>query len=98
VVVRSGLELRNLNSSRIEENGRPVLVVVGEIHNTATQDRALPRVRVALLDDARGEIEFGLFDAADRQLAGGGTTRFEAKLLDPPEAARTYSVSLADGL
>lgn len=97
VELRSGLELRNLASTRVEENGRQVLVVTGEIHNTAAQERSLPRIRVALLDDTRGEIEFGLFDAVDRRLPGGGMTRFEAKLLDPPEAAKTYSVSLADG-
>ena len=98
VAMRSGLELRNLSSSRTMENGRPVLVVSGEVHNTSAQERTLPRIRVALLDDARGEIEFGLFDAAERQLAAGATTKFEAKLLDPPEAAKTYGVSLADGL
>ncbi|HMR29992.1 MAG TPA: DUF3426 domain-containing protein [Geminicoccaceae bacterium] len=98
VELRSGLELRNLNSVRTEENGRQVLVVTGEIHNTVDQERSLPRVRVALLDDSRGEIEFGLFDAVDRTLAGGSTTRFEARLVDPPESAKTYSVSLADRL
>lgn len=98
VTMRSGLELRNLSSVRAEEGGRPVLVVKGEIHNTAAQERTLPRVRVALLDDGRNEIEFGLFDAVDRNVAGGGTTRFEARLLDPPDAAKSYSVSLADGL
>lgn len=98
VELRSGLELRNLSSIRTEENGRQILVVTGEVHNTADQERILPRVRVALLDESRGEIEFGLFDAVDRKLAAGASTRFEARLLDPPESAKTYSVSLADGL
>jgi predicted Zn finger-like uncharacterized protein len=98
VTLRSGLELRNLTSSRVEEQGRSVLVVAGEIHNTADQERTLPRVRVALLDDSRAEIEFGLFDADARTLAPGASTRFEARLLDPPAAAKTYAVSLADSL
>ena len=98
VELRSGLELRNLSSVRSEENGRPLLVVTGEIHNTSDQQRSLPRVRVALLDESRGEIEFGLFDAVDRTMAAGASTRFEARLLDPPESAKTYSVSLADRL
>jgi hypothetical protein len=97
VALRSGLELRNLTSSRSEEQGRAVLVVAGEIHNTADRERTLPRVRVALLDDSRTEIEFGLFHAEVATLAPGASASFEAKLLDPPAAAKTYAVSLADG-
>lgn len=97
VALNSGLELRNLTSERVTENERPVLVVTGEIRNTAGQERVLPRVRVALLDESRAELEFGLFDARERALAPGASTGFEARLLDPPEAARTYSVTLADG-
>ena len=97
VPLSSGLELRNLTSERVTENERPVLVVKGEIRNTADEERPLPRVRVALLDESRAELEFGLFDARERLLAPGASTAFEARLLDPPEAARTYSITLAEG-
>jgi predicted Zn finger-like uncharacterized protein len=97
VTVQSGLELRNLTSSRSFEGGRPLLLVEGEIHNLAGQERQVPRVRVALLDDSRTEVEFGLFDAEAATLAPGASTRFVARLVDPPAAAKTYAVSLADG-
>jgi predicted Zn finger-like uncharacterized protein len=97
VTVQSGLELRNLTSSRTVEGGRPLLLVEGEIHNVASQERQVPRVRVALLDERRAEIEFGLFDAEAATLAPGASTRFSARLVDPSAAATSYAVSLADG-
>jgi predicted Zn finger-like uncharacterized protein len=97
VAVRSGLELRNLAYERVEDGGRPVAVVTGEIHNAAGEERVLPRIRVALEDRGGTEIEFDLFDAPVPQLTAGASTRFEARLLDPPDAAERYSVTLAEG-
>ncbi len=96
LTIESGLEIANLVSTRVTENGKPVLVVSGEIHNISGSDRELPPVRVALLDADRNEIDFGLFDVDRRVLPPGGMTRFEARLVDPPPSAKSFRVTLRD--
>ena len=72
-----------------------VLVIEGAIVNITAQDRAVPRVRVALLDDDRRELEHELVAAAQRALNAGGTTRFVARLVNPPMEASNFSVTFA---
>jgi predicted Zn finger-like uncharacterized protein len=96
VALPIGLEFRNLSSRREVEDGTVTLVVEGEIHNLAGTDRLVPPVRVSLLDKTGRELDFGLFDPPQRALPPGGMTRFEARLLDPPEAAETFVVTFAD--
>ncbi len=96
VTLPIGLEFRNLSSRRELEDGSVVLVVEGEIHNLAGADRLVPPVRVSLVDGSGRELDFGLFDPPQRALPAGGMTRFEARLLDPPEAAETFVVTFAD--
>jgi hypothetical protein len=52
---------------------------------------------VALLDGERRELDAALFKAAATSLAAGAVTRFEARIVDPPLAAKTFLVSLAPG-
>jgi predicted Zn finger-like uncharacterized protein len=96
LTVESGLEISDLASARATEDGKPVLVVSGEIHNVSGSDRQLPPVRVALLDADRNEIDFGLFDVERRVLPPGGMTRFEVRLVDPPPSAKSFRVTLRD--
>lgn len=93
ITVRSGLEFRNLGSRRVEEQSLVVFVVEGEIHNISGSPRRVPAVRVALLDSARNEVDFGLFDPPERDLAAGTMTRFEARLVDPPVASKSFRVT-----
>lgn len=95
VSVPLGLEFRDVTSSRLEEGGVAVLVIEGAIVNITAQDRAVPRVRVALLDDDDRELEHELVAAAERALSGGGTTRFVARLVSPPTEASSFSVTFA---
>ena len=97
ITVRSGLEFRSLGSRRVEEQNLVVFVVEGEIHNVAGASRRVPAVRVALLDEARNEVDFGLFDPPERNLAPGAMTRFEARLVDPPVASRSFRVTFDTG-
>lgn len=96
VRMQLALEFRQLNSEERQEDGRVKFVVSGEIHNVSGQDRQVPPIRVGLLDAARQEIEFGLFDPPQPILPPGGRVRFEAQLSDPPPEARSFTVSFAE--
>ncbi|GBD40962.1 hypothetical protein HRbin39_00334 [bacterium HR39] len=93
VRVPLGLEIRNLRSERRVEDGLPMLVIRGDVHNVSDAPRPVPPLRVRLLDAAGEELDSGLFDAPVRELPPGGTTRFEARMVDPPRAAVRYEVT-----
>jgi len=90
----SELELAHLASKEILENGQSVIVITGEIRNNAAERRPLQRVRVALLDDSGGELQHGLFDTDEDSLEPGGVATFEARIDNPPDEARNFSVTL----
>ncbi len=95
VTVPFGLEFRDVTSTRLDEGGVAVLVVEGEIVNITGGSRTVPSVRVALLDEAKRELEHEIVAAAERAVDGGETTRFVARMVNPPEQARNFSVTFA---
>lgn len=97
VTARHGLELRNLASRRLEEQGVTVFVVEGEIHNLTRTERPIPPVRVALLDGEGRELSSELFRVAQPTVAGGAVARFEARMVDPPPLARSFRVAFEPG-
>ena len=97
VSTRLGLEIKNLDSRRVQEQGLTVFVVEGEVHNLSNAERAVPAIRVALLDGERNELDHALFKAEAASLAAGAVTRFEARIVDPPVAAKTFRVSFDQG-
>ena len=88
-----GIEFRDLVSQRRVAEGRPVLVVSGEISNSSSRQREVPSIRVAVLDAERRELDHGLFDPPERALDPGGVARFEVALAAPPEGASDVEVS-----
>ncbi len=71
-----------------------ILVVEGGIVNVTDQDRAVPSIRVTLLDGDHRELRQELFKAKDTQLGPGGKTSFSGRLINPAEQARNFSVEL----
>ena len=96
VTLRLGLEFRALASERRDEGDRGALIVTGEVHNVSGQERQVPQLRVALLDEGRQEIDAGSFDAPQKVLPPGGSTRFEIRLPNPPATARNFHISFAE--
>ena len=88
-----GIEFRGLASEQRVAEGRPVLVVMGEISNISARRRIVPPIRVAVLDAQRRELKHGLFDPPEAALAPGGVARFEVALAVPPEGASDVEVS-----
>lgn len=97
VSLRLGLELKNLASRRVQEQGLTLFIVEGEVHNLSNAERPVPAIRVALLDGERNELDHALFKAEAASLAPGAVTRFAARIVDPPLAAKSFRVSFAPG-
>lgn len=91
-----GVEFRNLSSEQRLQEGRRQLVVSGEIANVAGRPRALPPIRVGLLDGERREIGSSRFDPPQPALEPGAVTRFEVTIEEPPPAAQSFTVSFGD--
>jgi len=88
-----GLELTGIVSERLAGDDGDVLRITGTVRNVAGLERAVPPLRVALLDAAREEVMAELVDVPQAVLADGATTRFSIDIADPPEAARNFSVT-----
>ncbi len=91
-----GVEFRELNAAQRQDDGRPVLVVTGQIANVSAHERELPPIRVALLDGEQQELDFGLFDPPRPALEPGGAARFEVRLGAPPAEAKDVAVSFGE--
>lgn len=83
-----GFEFRGVGYERQMENGLPVLAVKGEVVNVSGERRALPRLRVGLLDGERRELYHWTFALAEKELAPQATVPFVTRLSSPPVGAR----------
>jgi predicted Zn finger-like uncharacterized protein len=90
VTVDPGLEIRDVTSSEVNENGERILVVSGEVVNTTDYAKTVPPLRVALLDGDRVEVASDQVAIEPKILEARATARFEKRLEDvPPEARHT---------
>ncbi|MBL8660296.1 MAG: DUF3426 domain-containing protein [Rhodospirillales bacterium] len=90
-----GLEIRSVSSSRSWNDGGQVLTVAGDLANTAQKPRALPMVRVVLVDKSNAEVQEVVVRPPGETLPVGKSVRFEAQITDPAESAERIKVSLA---
>lgn len=90
-----GLELSGIVSERLAEDDQEVLRITGTVRNVAGTERAVPPLRIALLDAGRDEVLVREVAAPQAVLADGAATRFSVDLADPPAAARNFSVTFA---
>jgi len=88
-----GLQFEGVKSTRLEEGGISVLVVEGAIVNTTGSGRAVPPIRITLLDGGGRELQEELFRAKEQHLAAGSKTSFSGRVVNPAERARNYSVT-----
>lgn len=83
-----GFEFRGVGYERQTENGLPVLAVKGEVVNVSGERRALPRLRVGLLDGERRELYHWTFALTEKELAPKAAVPFVTRLSSPPVEAR----------
>jgi hypothetical protein len=87
-----GLDFGEVTSFRDNEAGRPGLVVGGEIRNASGAPKAIPPIRLVLLDDRDQEVLAWTAAAEQASVGIGGSARFQTRIVDPPEGARRVSV------
>ena len=87
-----GLHVVDVQSERVKEGDRTILLVRGLVENTTDKGRWLPPLRAVLADEAGTELHEWPVAALSRVLDGGQSTPFESWLEDPPEGAVKLSV------
>ena len=94
------VNLRQMNiegvvSKLMDEDGRRILVVEGEIRNLADAPRAAPRMRLSVIDSNGQEIYFWTAAPPKSRLLAGEKASFRARLAAPPQDGREVRVRFA---
>jgi predicted Zn finger-like uncharacterized protein len=87
----TGLELAKIAPTRTADG----LVIEGDITNTGSTAREVPRLRVALRDPAEKEKQFKIIDPPVLRLAPGETAHFKTSFDHPDETATGVLVTFA---
>ncbi|MCY4479631.1 MAG: DUF3426 domain-containing protein [Rhodospirillales bacterium] len=87
-----GLRIVDVQSERVQDGDRIILLVRGAVENTTAKGRRLPGLRAVLADETGTELHQWPVAALLRVLDGGQSTAFESWLEDPPEGAAQLSV------
>ena len=87
-----GLRIVDVESERVQEGDRTILLVRGLVENTTDKGRRLPPLRAVLADETGTELHEWPVAALLRVLDGGQLTAFESWLENPPEGAAKLSV------
>lgn len=90
-----GIKINDVSYRQESENGRPVFEVSGKIVNVSPHEAAVPRVRVALTDDAQHEVYQKTYNPPLRTLGVGQSLGFLMKMRDAPPAAKHIQLHFA---
>jgi hypothetical protein len=93
----AGLDIRNVTSKRSTEQGTDVLVVRGIITNISDESRAVPLIRVVLLDAGEEEVQALTVKPVETEIPAGDDIGFRARLENPPGTARRLEVTFTEG-
>ena len=93
VVEQVGLTIRNVKWEHIRGDGKPVLVVLGEVANTSQTQRSVPRLLVVILDGRDRRLFRWTAATVKDKLDPGQVTKFSTQLAHPPEGARSLAVT-----
>ena len=77
------------------DDDKRVLVVTGDVTDTTTEPKPIPKLRLVLLDKAKRTVRTVDFDADQARLAPGERTSYKATVADPPPATETVSITFA---
>jgi predicted Zn finger-like uncharacterized protein len=87
-----GLAFENIRMSRIDQEGVGVLVVEGSIVNVTGRPLEVPRLRLAVRNEAKHEIYAWTALPSRSILAPGDALPFRSRLASPPADAREVKV------
>jgi len=86
--VGAGLQMKNIRSSRENENGLEILVVRGSVANISKVERTVPLIQVDLNDADGHSIQTAVAAPIRNKLAAGEEASFKARLVEPSPLAR----------
>jgi predicted Zn finger-like uncharacterized protein len=87
-----GLAFDNIRMSRVEHEGVSVLVVEGSIVNVTGRPVEIPRLRLAVRNEAKNEVYAWTMQPNRSILAAGEALPFRSRLASPPADAREVQV------
>ena len=82
-----GIDIVDVKNDLHIEGGARVLVVSGKLINSSGREESVPQLRISLLDERERELYHWPVQAQTGTLMPGQSTRFQARLSDPPLAA-----------
>ena len=89
----AGLEIRKILPTRTTDG----LVIEGEIANLGATALDVPRLRVALLDPGKKEIQFKIIEPPKERLLPGEVARFKTPFQQTDASATKVAVTFASG-
>ena len=93
VVEQVGLAIQNVKWEHIREDGKPVLVVLGEVTNTSQTQRSVPRMLLVILDGRDRRLFRWTAATVKDKLNPDQVTKFSTQLANPPDGARSLAVT-----
>lgn len=94
--VGQGLSIGHLTSLTDTEGGVTVLVVRGEVANSAAVPRALPKMRIALRDAKGQEVYHWVYAPEPTEVPAHGSVKFTSRLSGPPAEASDLQITFVD--
>lgn len=87
-----GIDIRDVRSRTVEDNGVNVLVIDGNLVNLRAEQMTVPRLRFAVLGDHGQELYVWSAQADRNSLKPGETLNFRRRLAAPPTDGKTVTV------
>lgn len=92
-----GLELRQVEASKTNDQGMPILTIQGVIVNTSNRVQLVPQLEAVIRDLQGGELDRWTFNAEINQLPPGASTGFRTETMYPTSVSTNVDVTfLAD--
>ena len=89
------LTVRNGSSAYQQEDGKPVLVVQGEVVNTSSALQNVPKLRASLRENGR-EVQSWMFQATQSRLLPGEAASFVTRFKEPSPSATDLTITFID--
>lgn len=87
-----GLDILDVQSQMVSEEGRETLEVTGKVINNAKTPQKLPVLRLSIRGNAGNELYVWTANADTGELGPGETTRFTRRLASPPPESHSVMV------
>lgn len=91
-----GLEIHDLNTKSVLQNGVTTLTVSGIIKNVTESRQPVPRIKIALIDESGQSVYSWTTTAEDTEVPPWSQIEFSSSMNQPPEEAKNVKVDLVD--